>query len=509
MENFGVNQSRDAQYMMAQQVNLSGHHESTVSTQRQFYSHVAHNSIGGVVGQDNNKLLVSQMYNRASPGPYPTHQDHQRFLMNMSQNHYQSNESMQVYQQDKMMSPQVGFSQIHPSQMMATPNQPILMQKNINLYQMGGYPMVQANMQQVNLGMQYDASNGLVQSYPMEGYVNQMNGLRPAVQAQKTPQHAYNPQQPKQLEVWKLDLSSPKKLEEFKKERYSKVIQRLGPYLDREKNEDLKWSIENLEKWYNNDIKELIEANTCSVNASQVKRIFKFVQKTLETSGPSKTIDNDEHLQSIAIEEISKILKVKEEVIEEEEEPVEQESTHEESSFDYNYYQHEGYQSDQAVKFSNQFRQDLDFFLHEVQRKKNKMKDARQKVISKIMTFIATIPHIKLWEIYGSYQTNLDLPWSDIDFVVYSENFSNNDTLMDLYQKLDSERQNNPGWITKIDYYSSATVPIIKMVSEADSYEINLDITFKDEGHRGSDCVTLVKQYLEEFENLDNMVMIL
>lgn len=137
------------------------------------------------------------------------------------------------------------------------------------------------------------------------------------------------------------------------------------------------------------------------------------------------------------------------------------------------------------------------------------MKEARQKVISKITTFVATISHIKLWEIYGSYQTNLDLPWSDIDFVIYSESFSNNDSLLDLYQKLDSERQNNPGWISKIDYYSSATVPIIKMVTEYDSYEINLDITFKDEGHKGADWVILVKQYLDEFENLDKMVMIL
>ena len=137
------------------------------------------------------------------------------------------------------------------------------------------------------------------------------------------------------------------------------------------------------------------------------------------------------------------------------------------------------------------------------------MKDARQKVILKIKNFISGISHIKLWEIYGSYQTNLDLPWSDIDFVVYSDSLSSSDSLSDLYQKLENERQNSTGWVTKIDYYHSATVPVIKMITEADSFDIKLDITFKDEGHRGSDWVVLVKQYCEEFEYLSHMVMIL
>lgn len=93
------------------------------------------------------------------------------------------------------------------------------------------------------------------------------------------------------------------------------------------------------------------------------------MQKTLENSAPNKTIDNDEHLQMLAMKEISKILKEKEEVILEEELPIEQDVAHDNSSFDYGYY-NDNYQSDQAAKFSNQFRIDLDSFLQEVQRKK-------------------------------------------------------------------------------------------------------------------------------------------
>ena len=131
------------------------------------------------------------------------------------------------------------------------------------------------------------------------------------------------------------------------------------------------------------------------------------------------------------------------------------------------------------------------------------------KVTSKLKAIVKTISHIKKLDIYGSNQTNLDLPSSDIDFVIYSETFSNNDSLSELYDILKNEMEYNPGWISKIDYYPSATIPIIKVETKCDSFEINLDITFKDEMHRGSDWVLMIKKYLDEFENLGEMVMIL
>lgn len=202
IENFGVGQNRETAYMIGHPVNMSGHQESNASNQRQIYSHIAHNSIGGVAGQDNNKLLASQMYNRASPGPIPTYQDQQRYLINMAPNHYHNKETMQLYQQDKIINPQVGFPQMHPAQIVTSPNQQMMMQKNMNIFQMGGYPIAQPNMQQMSLGMQYEVSNPLTQSYQLEGYVNQINGMRSSDQqkSQQPQQKSYIPQQ-KQLQV--------------------------------------------------------------------------------------------------------------------------------------------------------------------------------------------------------------------------------------------------------------------------------------------------------------------
>mmetsp|Transcript_31846 Transcript_31846/g.36364 ORF Transcript_31846/g.36364 Transcript_31846/m.36364 type:complete len:225 (-) Transcript_31846:218-892(-) len=214
----------------------------------------------------------------------------------------------------------------------------------------------------------------------------------------------------------------------------------------------------------------------------QVKRIFKFVQRTLKSTQPNKTIDSDVEIQRVAIREITNILLGKDD-----DEPKTHEvkdESHKDPKEDYYYYQntHESY-----LQFYNQFRLDIEQFLKEVQTKKMKMKESRQTVISKVEELISTIPHIEYSEIYGSYQTNLDLPWSDIDFVIFSESFSSTECLRDLYQNLEAEKQKGVEWINKIDYYSTAYVPIIKMQTEINSFEVKVDITFKDETHRGSD----------------------
>ena len=121
------------------------------------------------------------------------------------------------------------------------------------------------------------------------------------------------------------------------KELYTKVHCRLSPYLDQDKSDDLKWSIDGLEKWYTDRFQEQINTDSALVNISQVKRIFKYVQKTLENFDPNTSIDNDEQFQKLAIEEITKILNDKEEVIEEQKVPFQKEKPHGNSYFDFNY----------------------------------------------------------------------------------------------------------------------------------------------------------------------------
>ena len=209
-----MEQNKEPAFFMNHPANISPLQENNVQSQRQFYSHITHNSIGGVTGHDKNKLIGQQLYNRASPGPFIGHQDQQKYFMSMNPGHYQGRETMQVYQADKMMNPQIGFPQMHPTQIMS-PGQPMMMQ-NMDLYQMGGYPIVQANIQQINLGMQYDMTNNMPQSYQVEGFQNQINERKIQAQPPQKDQAPYTAQHPKQLKMFILDLSSTEKIEEFK-----------------------------------------------------------------------------------------------------------------------------------------------------------------------------------------------------------------------------------------------------------------------------------------------------
>ena len=133
------------------------------------------------------------------------------------------------------------------------------------------------------------------------------------------------------------------------------------------------------------------------------------------------------------------------------------------------------------------FRNDVDTFLNLIQEQKLQIKEAREKIIAKVNKIIDNISHLETAEIYGSYQTNLDLPWSDIDFVISSKTFSGKECLEDLNQKFEKELASEGSWVKKIDYISSAYVPIIKMVTEYELFEVKVDITYKDDSHRGSE----------------------
>ena len=86
---------------------------------------------------------------------------------------------------------------------------------------------------------------------------------------------------------------------------------------------------------------------------------------------------------------------------------------------------------------------------------------------------------------------------------------SNNECLTDLYLKLKDESESSSKWLTKIDFYSTATIPVIKIIANLYDYEINADITYLDENHYGGDWVKLIKDYISEFLILSDIVRIL
>lgn len=113
------------------------------------------------------------------------------------------------------------------------------------------------------------------------------------------------------------------------------------------------------------------------------------------------------------------------------------------------------------------------------------MKKSRENIIDKIRNIVEEVDKIQRFEIYGSYKTNLDLPWSDIDFVTFSQLFDGSQCLNDLNNFFINVKEKDE-WIQKIEYISSASVPIIKLETEDNGFNIKIDMTFGDHTHKGS-----------------------
>lgn len=92
------------------------------------------------------------------------------------------------------------------------------------------------------------------------------------------------------------------------------------------------------------------------------------------------------------------------------------------------------------------FREDVDQFLKSVFQKKHDMYKSRENVIQKVKLLVEEVPSIESIEIYGSFKTNLDLPWSDIDFVAFSNLFEGSRWLDELHTRLQEEVEKD-SWI--------------------------------------------------------------
>ena len=117
-------------------------------------------------------------------------------------------------------------------------------------------------------------------------------------------------------------------------------------------------------------------------------------------------------------------------------------------------------------------------------------------------------------KLYGSHATGLCLPWSDIDVVLCKKNgnpiqnensYSNKFILLhDLFAYL---QKNND--FKSINYIGATSVPLIKIKTKENIDIKNVDISLQDNTHYGIKCVTLVLNYIKEYEVLLPMVLAL
>ncbi|XP_064610439.1 terminal nucleotidyltransferase 4B-like isoform X2 [Liolophura sinensis] len=124
----------------------------------------------------------------------------------------------------------------------------------------------------------------------------------------------------------------------------------------------------------------------------------------------------------------------------------------------------------------------------------------RQDVVQRIQEVV-----VKLWpeakvEIFGSFETGLYLPTSDIDLVVFGK--WKNLPLWTLKKALLDRKITDSDNIKVLD---KASVPIVKLTDT--KTDIKVDISFNM--YNGVKSANLIKEYIREFPNLPYLVLVL
>ncbi len=159
----------------------------------------------------------------------------------------------------------------------------------------------------------------------------------------------------------------------------------------------------------------------------------------------------------------------------------------------------------------------LDFMnlvTYKISKIKPKVNELINFIQNSVEKSIGTEYEVKL---YGSHATGLCLPWSDIDVVLCKKNGSSNINeknnklysnkympLQDLFSYL---QKNND--FKSINYIGATSVPLIKIKTKENIDIKNVDISLQDNTHYGIKCVTLVLNFMQEYEVLLPMVLAL
>lgn len=108
-------------------------------------------------------------------------------------------------------------------------------------------------------------------------------------------------------------------------------------------------------------------------------------------------------------------------------------------------------------------------------------------------------------KLFGSYATDLCLPWSDIDLILTSRNeFEDVNTL----RRLSNIIMKQP-WKKSCLLIENTAIPIIKVITTDEFKGIHVDISLQDGKHFGIKCVNLVKKFLKEYETLEPLTICL
>lgn len=105
---------------------------------------------------------------------------------------------------------------------------------------------------------------------------------------------------------------------------------------------------------------------------------------------------------------------------------------------------------------------------------------------------------------YGSFASRLNLPWSDIDIVL--DTFS--EAGLESLELLETAFARQP-LITEVKFIKNTSIPVLKLVANAQYDNLKIDITLQDPRHSGVQCVGLIHQYMNMYPFLRPIALVL
>lgn len=107
--------------------------------------------------------------------------------------------------------------------------------------------------------------------------------------------------------------------------------------------------------------------------------------------------------------------------------------------------------------------------------------------------------------VFGSYQTNLCLGWSDIDLVINSKlNLTNT---LNILGNLKQRFEQYPKFIKSIIFVESTTIPLLKLVTQDQFLNYHIDLSVQDGKHFGIECVKLVRLFIDSYPALEPIII--
>jgi DNA polymerase sigma len=163
-------------------------------------------------------------------------------------------------------------------------------------------------------------------------------------------------------------------------------------------------------------------------------------------------------------------------------------------------------------------------FTEAVDAQVSRQESRKTTAINRLTNLVTTLWPRAQVKLYGSVQTNLRLPSSDIDIVICLPNVHKNsmakiagnlegrNAINESSQKLLARKLKSESWIEprSIQIIEHTVIPVIKVATkDSRSKSLQLDISFDSVGHHGLDSVQMMSKMLQEIPIIRPMVLVL